>query len=77
MVATCQAKENFMKTTQFGLLLGAIFGFALVSQGFGEMLIVMLIAAIGWVIASILAGDLDVSDLLDRSSRGGSSRIPK
>lgn len=61
-----------MRTTQFGLLLGAIFGFTLVSQGFGEMLIVILIAAIGWVIASVLAGDLDVGELIDRSSRSGS-----
>jgi hypothetical protein len=56
-----------MKTTRFGLLLGAIFGYALVDQGFGEMLVVVLIAAIGWVIASVLTGDLDVGELLDRS----------
>lgn len=56
-----------MKTTQFGLLLGAIFGYALVDQGFGEMLVVVLVAAIGWVVASVIAGDLDVGELLDRS----------
>lgn len=65
-----------MKSTQFGLLLGAIFGFALVSQGFGEMLVVVLVAAIGWVITSVLSGDLDIGELLDRSSRSG-SRPPK
>lgn len=65
-----------MKATQFGVLLGAIFGFALVSQGFGEMLVVMLIAAIGWVITAVIAGELDVGDLLDRSSRSD-SRGPK
>jgi hypothetical protein len=61
-----------MRTTQFGLLLGAIFGFALVSQGFGEMLVVMLVAAVGWVVGAVLTGDLDVADLLERSSRSGS-----
>ena len=65
-----------MKTSQFRLLLGAIFGFALVSRGFGEMLVVMVVAAFGWVVASVLTGDVDVADLIERSSRGR-SRTPR
>ncbi|MFP3900352.1 MAG: DUF2273 domain-containing protein [Acidimicrobiia bacterium] len=58
-----------MKTTDIGLLLGALLGAVLVFRGLGEMLIVGLAAAIGWVVAAVIAGELDVGALLERSSR--------
>jgi hypothetical protein len=57
------------------LLLGAILGLALILEGFGDMLIVALIALIGWVVARVIEGDLDLNDVLsggrkDRNARG-------
>jgi hypothetical protein len=71
-VASDNIKETMMKATQFAPLLGAIFGYALVAHGFAEMLVVMLVAAVGWVVAAVLAGDVDVANLLERSSRQAS-----
>jgi hypothetical protein len=64
-----------MSSPQFGLLLGAILGLALILEGFGDMLIVALIALIGWVVARVIEGDLDLNDVLsggrkDRNARG-------
>jgi hypothetical protein len=64
-----------MSSPQFGLLLGAILGLALILEGFGDMLIVALIALIGWVVARVIEGDLDLNDVLsggrkDRNTRG-------
>ena len=64
-----------MRTSHAGLFLGAILGFALIVEGFGDMLIVALFAAIGWLVASVLAGTLDLGELLstqrDRNATGG------
>jgi hypothetical protein len=61
-----------MRTPHVGLFLGAILGFALIVEGFGEMLIVALFAALGWLIASIVSGTIDVGEVLssqrDRSA---------
>jgi len=63
---------NTMRTPQVGLFLGAILGFALIVEGFGEMLIVALFAALGWLVASVLAGTIDVGEVIssqrDRSA---------
>ena len=53
-----------MRTAHVGLFLGAILGFALIVEGFGEMLIVALFAGLGWLIASVLAGTIDLSEVL-------------
>ncbi len=64
-----------MRTSQAGLFLGAILGFALIVEGFGDMLIVALFAAIGWIVASVLGGTLDLGELLSsqrqRNAAGG------
>ena len=61
-----------MRTPHVGLFLGAILGFALIVEGFGEMLIVALFAALGWLVASVLSGTIDVGEVLsiqrDRSA---------
>ena len=61
-----------MRTPHVGLFLGAILGFALIVEGFGEMLIVALFAALGWLVASVIAGTIDVGEVLssqrDRSA---------
>lgn len=61
-----------MKTTDVGLLLGAVLGSVLVFRGLGEMLIVALATAIGWVVAAVISGEVDVGEVLDRSSRARS-----
>ena len=58
-----------MKEAQVGLILGALLGLALILEGFGEMLIVALASLIGWVVARVLQGDLDVGELIERTSR--------
>lgn len=61
-----------MRTPHVGLFLGAILGFALILEGFGEMLIVALFAGLGWFIASVVSGSIDVAEVLstqrDRSA---------
>ena len=61
-----------MRTPHVGLLFGAILGFALIVEGFGEMLIVALFAGLGWLVASVLSGSIDLGEVLstqrDRSA---------
>jgi hypothetical protein len=53
-----------MKLSNVGLLFGSVLGLALVLKGFPEMLVVALMASIGWVVAKVIEGDLDVSDII-------------
>jgi len=48
-------------------LVGLILGLALVFGSFGDMLIVALFGAIGYLIAKFLDGDLDLSMLRGRA----------
>jgi hypothetical protein len=58
-----------MRPSQVGILLGAILGLALVLKDFGDMLIVGLVALIGWVVARVLEGDLDLTEFLGGRNR--------
>jgi hypothetical protein len=53
-----------MRPSQVGLLLGAILGLALVLKDFGDMLIVGLVALVGWIVARVLEGELDLTEFL-------------
>jgi len=55
--------------TQIGLILGALLWLALILEGFGDMLIVALFSLIGWVVARVLQGELDLGELIERTSR--------
>jgi hypothetical protein len=57
-----------MRTAHVALLFGAILGFVLVVDGFGSMLIVALVGAIAWSVGRVLEGDVDVAELLERTS---------
>ena len=46
--------------TALGTVVGLGLGFAAVFASFGDMLLVALFAAIGYVIARVLDGDLDL-----------------
>jgi len=63
-----------VRGTTVGLFTGLLLGLALVIGDFGDMLIVALFGAIGFVVASVLAGDLDLNDLLSRGRSGGQRR---
>ena len=56
-----------MNRTALATLTGLILGLALVFGGFGDMLIVALLGAIGYGIARVLDGDLDLTAWLSRS----------
>ncbi len=56
-----------MNRTALATVTGLILGLALVFGNFGDMLIVALLGAIGYGIAKVLDGDLDVQDWLSRS----------
>lgn len=59
-----------MTRTNMGILVGLALGLALVLGNFGDMLIVGLFAIIGFVVAKVLDGELDVSQYLpSRSDR--------
>ena len=55
-----------MNHTALGTVTGLILGLALVFGNFGDMLIVALLGAIGYGVAKILDGDLDVAGWLSR-----------
>ena len=63
-----------MNGTQIGLILGALLGLALILEGFGDMLIVALFSLIGWVVARVLQGELDIGELIERTSRNTRDR---
>jgi hypothetical protein len=56
-----------MNRTALATITGLILGLALVFGNFGDMLIVGLIGLIGYVIAKVIDGDLDVQGWLSRS----------
>ena len=60
-----------MTRTTLGVVTGLVLGLALAFGSFGQMLIVALFAVIGFVVAKILDGDLDLGSYLSnwRDSR--------
>ena len=55
-----------MTHTALGIVIGLALGLALAFGSFGQMLIVALFAAVGFVVAKVLEGDLDLSPYLSR-----------
>ena len=56
-----------MKRKALATVTGLILGLALVFGNFGDMLIVALLGAIGYGIAKVLNGDVDLQGWLSRS----------
>jgi hypothetical protein len=56
-----------MNRTALATVTGLILGLALVFGSFGDMLIVALLGAIGYVIAKVLDGEMDVAGWLSRN----------
>jgi hypothetical protein len=59
-----------MTRTTLGTVIGLALGLALAFGSFGQMLIVALFAVIGFVVAKVLEGDLDLSPYLPRRREG-------
>jgi hypothetical protein len=59
-----------MTRTTAGVVIGLVLGLALAFGSFGQMLIVALFAVIGFVVAKVLEGDLDLSPYLPRRREG-------
>jgi hypothetical protein len=54
------------RTTAIGIVVGLALGLAIAFGNFGDMLIVALFAAIGFVVAKVLDGELDLGPYLSR-----------
>jgi hypothetical protein len=59
-----------MTRTTVGVVIGLALGLALAFGSFGQMLIVALFAVIGFVVAKVLEGDLDLGSYLPRRREG-------
>jgi hypothetical protein len=59
-----------MTRTTVGVVIGLALGLALAFGSFGQMLIVALFAVIGFVVAKVLEGDLDLGPYLSRRREG-------
>lgn len=55
-----------MSRSTLGLLVGLALGFAAIFGGFGDMLIVALIGAIGFAAGKALDGDLDLTQISEQ-----------
>jgi hypothetical protein len=53
-----------MQTTTVGLFVGLILGLALVIEGFGAMLVVAFVGALGYLTAKVIEGELDLSEVI-------------
>lgn len=63
-----------MQTTTIGLFVGLILGLALALDGFGAMLIVAFVGALGHLVAKVIDGELDLSDYIGGPAQRGASR---
>lgn len=52
-----------MSRSTLGLIVGLVLGYAAIFGGFGDMLIVALIGAIGFAAGKALEGDLDLAQI--------------
>ena len=59
-----------MSRTALGTITGLILGLAVVFGSFGDMLIVALLGLIGYGVARVLNGDLDLAGWLSRARDG-------
>ena len=58
-----------MKGRNVGLLVGAIVGVVWAWLGFKDVLLVALCAFVGWLVAGVLEGELDVRGFYDNLRR--------
>jgi hypothetical protein len=59
-----------MNRTALGTITGLILGLAVVFGSFGDMLVVALLGLIGYGVARVLNGDVDLAGWLSRARDG-------
>jgi hypothetical protein len=59
-----------MQRTALGIIIGLALGLAVAFGSFGDMLIVALFGIIGFVVAKVIDGDLDLGPYLPRRRDG-------
>jgi len=52
-----------------GLFTGLVLGLVLVLRDFGDMLVVALFGALGYVIMKVVEGEFDLGELVERTRR--------
>jgi hypothetical protein len=55
--------EENMSATTLGTLVGIVLGAAWAFGSFGQMLVIALFAIIGFVVAKVVEGDIDLGEL--------------
>lgn len=58
-----------MQPTVVGMFTGLVLGLVLVLRDFGDMLVVALFGALGYVVMKVVEGDLDLGELVERTRR--------
>lgn len=58
-----------MQPTVVGMFTGLVLGLVLVLRDFGDMLVVALFGALGYVVMKVVEGELDLGQLVERSRR--------
>ncbi len=53
-----------MNTTTVGLFVGLLLGLGLALGGFGDMVIVGFVGTVGYLVAKVVQGEIDVSEYL-------------
>ncbi len=59
-----------MQPKVVGLFTGLLLGLVLVLNDFGDMLIVALFGAVGYVVMKVVEGEIDLGEVVDRARRG-------
>lgn len=58
-----------MQPTVVGMFTGLVLGLVLVLRDFGDMLVVALFGALGYVVVKVVEGELDLGELVERTRR--------
>ncbi|CAN5669322.1 hypothetical protein BH20ACT1_BH20ACT1_12500 [soil metagenome] len=58
-----------MQPKVVGLFTGLLLGFVLVLRDFGDMLVVALFGALGYVVMKVVEGELDLGEVMERARR--------
>lgn len=58
-----------MQPTVVGLFTGLVLGLVLILRDFGDMLVVALCGALGYVVMKVVQGELDLGELVEKTRR--------
>ncbi len=59
-----------MQPKVVGLFTGLLLGLVLVLTNFGDMLVVALFGAVGYMVMKVVEGEIDMGEVVDRARRG-------